>query len=148
MKVPPYRRSRRGAAIVEMAAVSVLFFMFLFGIVEYCRLLFYMDVMDNAAREGARHGVVNTMKDDLDTVIKERVNNKMVGVENAIDNFNVSIYRSNSTGKNLGSANGAEFGEFIIVQVEGDYKPILPSFLFLNQTLHLKSRALMNSEAN
>ena len=45
----PRRGKRRGAAIVEMALVAGVFFLFLFGIFEYCRLLFVMRLTTNAS---------------------------------------------------------------------------------------------------
>ncbi len=149
MKIQLKNNNRRfGAALVEMTFVAVLFFIFLFGIVEYCRYIFYLQVMDNAAREGARYAVVNTQEANLETETKNQVLTKMVGLENGIENFQVKLYRAEPDGTQVGNADGAEFGEFIIVQVEGDYSPILPSFLFMGNSIHIQSKALMNSEAN
>ena len=43
---------RRAPAVVEMAVVSILLFMMLFGIFEYCRLLYVM----HGQQRGPRHG--------------------------------------------------------------------------------------------
>src|SRR5688572_33219798 len=51
---------RRGATTVEMAFVSILLFMILFGIFEYCRFLFVLHVSNNAARDAVRYAVVHT----------------------------------------------------------------------------------------
>lgn len=51
---------RRGVALVEMAFVSILLFLMLFGIFEYCRLLFVLHVSNNAARDAVRYAVVHT----------------------------------------------------------------------------------------
>ena len=59
MRYQPKNR-RRGAATVEMAFVSVLLFMLLFGIFEYCRFLFVLHVSNNAARDAVRYAVVRT----------------------------------------------------------------------------------------
>lgn len=45
-------------------------------------------------------------------------------------------------------ASDAQFGHYIVVQVDCDYDPILPSFLFMNQTIHITTKSLMYSEAN
>jgi Flp pilus assembly protein TadG len=50
--------------------------------------------------------------------------------------------------KGYESPNTAQFGQYIVVEIECDYEPILPSFLFLSGTLRLHSRAVMCSEAN
>src|SRR4051794_25329721 len=51
---------RRGASAVEFALVAIIFLMFFFGILEVSRLLFVRNMMDNAAREGARFAVVTS----------------------------------------------------------------------------------------
>ena len=47
-------RNERGAAIVEFAACSIVFFMFVFGTAEYGRMVFDYNIVSTAAREGAR----------------------------------------------------------------------------------------------
>ncbi|MEX2119110.1 MAG: TadE/TadG family type IV pilus assembly protein [Pirellulales bacterium] len=53
------RRYRRGAAAVEFAVVVPVFFLFVFGSLEFGRLLMVQAVITNAAREGARKGVLD-----------------------------------------------------------------------------------------
>jgi Flp pilus assembly protein TadG len=53
-------RRRTAAHAVELAFVAPIFFLFLFGILEYSRYLMTLQVMTNAAREGARYAVVTT----------------------------------------------------------------------------------------
>ena len=48
--------TERGVAVTESAIVLVLFFLFLFGIMEFSSLLFNRAVIINASREGARWG--------------------------------------------------------------------------------------------
>lgn len=57
----PYRnrRRRRGAAVVELAAVSPIFVMLILGMIEYGRLVMVQQILTNAAREGARVGVLD-----------------------------------------------------------------------------------------
>lgn len=144
----PKLNLRKGSAIVEMAAVSIIFFMFLFGILEYCRFLFVRQVIDNATREGARYAVVRTMDDDVEARTIETVRKRCEGIENSLSDLTISVYRSDENGAPSGPANATEFGDFITVQIDGDYEPIVPSLLFLNQKLRLSAKTLMNSEAN
>ena len=51
---------RRGASAVEFACVAPVCFMILLGILEYARYLFTVQLMNNAAREGARYAVVSS----------------------------------------------------------------------------------------
>lgn len=53
-------RPQYGAAMVEFALILPLFFLILFGIINYSILLFDQAIITNAAREGARWGAINT----------------------------------------------------------------------------------------
>ena len=52
-------RREKGQALVEFALISVLLFTLLIGITDLTRLYFTYSSMNNAAREGARYGIVN-----------------------------------------------------------------------------------------
>ena len=60
----PYRRRcsarnrRRGAAVVEFAAVAPVLFVLVFGMIEFGRMVMVQQVITNAAREGARMAIV------------------------------------------------------------------------------------------
>jgi Flp pilus assembly protein TadG len=53
-------KQRRAAHLVEFAFVVPIFLLFIFGILEYSRYVMTLQVMTNAAREGARYAVVTT----------------------------------------------------------------------------------------
>lgn len=53
------RNARRGASVVEFALVAPIFMLFVFGIVEYGRCVMVQQLLTNAAREGARRGVLD-----------------------------------------------------------------------------------------
>src|SRR5690606_32800631 len=52
-----FRRNRRGASAVEFALVAPIFVLFVFGMVEYGRMVMVQQVLTNASREGARRAV-------------------------------------------------------------------------------------------
>jgi len=58
MKQGPWM-SQKGAAAVELAIVFFLLMLFIFGMIEFSLYLFNRHVITNAAREGARYGVVS-----------------------------------------------------------------------------------------
>jgi Flp pilus assembly protein TadG len=60
-KIGPGAR-RGGATTVEAAFVISLFLLFLFGLFEYCRFIFFLHVSTNSARDAARYAVVNVDK--------------------------------------------------------------------------------------
>src|SRR5438874_2410866 len=51
---------RRGATAVETAVVISIALLFIFGIIEYGRFVFFLQVADNAVREAARYAAVHT----------------------------------------------------------------------------------------
>jgi Flp pilus assembly protein TadG len=52
------RRRERGAVLVEFAIVSIVFFMFVFGITEFGRMIFDYNLVSTAVRDGARWAAV------------------------------------------------------------------------------------------
>jgi Flp pilus assembly protein TadG len=141
------KKDRRAAAAVETALVLSAFVLFVFGIYEFGRLLFMKELLDNAAREGARLAVVNT--GTLATVdIQKEVTNVMGGMQNQLQNVQTKVFLSDAGGNNIGAWTDAKFGQYIAVQVSGDYRPVLPSLLFLKATVHLQGQALMCAESD
>jgi Flp pilus assembly protein TadG len=53
------RRNRKGAAVVEFAVVAPVFFLLVFGIIEYGRMVMVQQLITNASREGARRAVLD-----------------------------------------------------------------------------------------
>jgi Flp pilus assembly protein TadG len=51
-------KNQKGVAILEFALIALAFFLLLFGLMEFGFLLFNQQVVTNAAREGARFGIV------------------------------------------------------------------------------------------
>ncbi len=54
-----FRLKRSGAAVVEFAIVAPLFFLLIFGMIEYGRMVMVQQVITNASREGARRAVLD-----------------------------------------------------------------------------------------
>lgn len=53
------RKNRRGAAAVEFAVVAPLFFLLVFGMIEFGRMVMIQQILTNASREGARVAVLD-----------------------------------------------------------------------------------------
>jgi hypothetical protein len=53
------RRKRRGTATVEFALVAPIFFMLIFGMIEFGRAVMVQQILTNASREGARVAVLD-----------------------------------------------------------------------------------------
>ncbi len=149
MHCPSARTRRRpGRTLVEFAFVAIVFFMLLFGIIEYCKLIFTQQILLNGAREGARYAVVNTTDNNLVSDTQAYVLTRLAGVQNTVSNYKCQVYAADSSGNNNGLPTTASFVTLIGVQIDCDYSPILPSLLLMKSTIHLTMKSYMNSEAN
>jgi Flp pilus assembly protein TadG len=64
------RKERRGAAAVEFAIVAPIFFLLIFGMIEFGRAVMVQQIITNASREGARIAVLDgTTHSDVDTAV-------------------------------------------------------------------------------
>jgi Flp pilus assembly protein TadG len=144
---------RPAATLVETAMVISIFLMVLFGIFEYGRFVMTRQLMENAAREGARWAIANTYNGttaQLRDVVDARLGvarNQLVGYTKATA---ISAYAADINGNAIaGKAwNDAAFGENVVVEVVGQYAPVLPNLLRLNTSFTVRSKAIMMSEAN
>ena len=151
MKLHRSRSDRRkGATTVEFAFVAIPLFMFLFGIYEYARYVFTLQVLENAAREGARYAVVNTYDSDVEADTIAKVKAYMAGVDVAAmgNTTTITVYAAGADGGEVGGPRDAEFGTNIGVRITGAYDTFLPNLLLMPGTINMDVRALMNSEAN
>jgi Flp pilus assembly protein TadG len=65
-------RRRRGAAVVEFAIVVPIFFLMVFGMLEFGRMIMVHQLLTGAAREGARQAVVNgATADDVEQTVRD-----------------------------------------------------------------------------
>lgn len=53
------RKGERGSTVVEMAMAAGVFFMMIFGIIEFGRLLYTHNALTDAARRGARYAALH-----------------------------------------------------------------------------------------
>ena len=148
MVIRRQRARRRAATLVEFAFVAVVFLMLLFGLFEYARLVMIRQVLDNAAREGARFAVVHTHDKTTADVIAQ-VQTYLAGQDAQLQNVQILVYRAHpTTGANIGLWTDAGFGQCIAVQITAQFRPILPAFLRMQDPFPLLARSMMYSEAN
>lgn len=142
------RRGRRGGVVVEAAFILPLFLMMILGIVEFCRFLMVKSLADHAAREGARFAVVHTY-DKTTADVQDWVNTRLAGQQGHLSGLSIQVFKADpNTGANLGLWTDARFGDCIMVQVSGTFRPVAPNFLRLGNTITLTAKAMMRSEAN
>ncbi len=167
------RLRRRGITVVESALVLSVFLLLLFGIFEYCRFLFVLHVTNNSAREGARYASVNVNSTTVtSTQITNYTTQMMSGVQNNISGYAVAVYAVDPTGLTLSPPviraasanpptypnpfnssdpnavawNSGAFPNRIAVTIQGNYVPILPTFLFMPKTIPISITALLGAE--
>ena len=145
----PPRRRRGGTTLPETALVLSAFLLFLMGIFEYSRFIMLLHVGTNAARSGARYASVNVSNpSDFDTVayngkmsVHDFVKAEMGGAYDMIDSRSLSVFPCDNaqlyanppvivTKGGSPAWNQATFTERIAVRINGNFKPILPGFIF------------------
>ncbi len=73
---PRKRSTRRGTTVVEFAFVAPIFFLVVFGIIEFGRALMVQGVLVNAARAGARAAII---PNETDAQVTTAVSTNMAG---------------------------------------------------------------------
>ena len=148
------RLTRKGTSLVEFSLIFVVFLMFMFGVFEYARYLFALNLLSNAAREGARFAVVHTttattsqVQDYVDGYLGDH---GFTAINGYSKSSNISVYQADTT---TGQDNGkgwqnAGAGQAIGVKVSGTYYFIGPSFLYLGASVQIQGTAVMYSETN
>lgn len=145
------RTPRSGAYLVEFAVVAVIFFSFLFGIIEFSRFFFLRNICVNGCREAARWAAVNTQLGPDDTHIKEIVEERVGAGKNMIDGFTVTVFFDDGTGNPVSGKewSDAVFGEPITVRISGSFTPVFgPLGGFFKDTIKVNFRSSAMSEAN
>lgn len=149
---------RRGTTLLEGTLVISMAMLLMFGILEYGRYIMTRQLLENAARAGARYAVVNTYaKNTID--VQNEVEYALGGQQTQLEGYSkttsIQVYRATTTGaadSTDSNWKNAAFGDLIAVRISGDYRPILPSFLLIgvnsSGTIPVQVTAIMYSEAN
>jgi Flp pilus assembly protein TadG len=148
---------RPGATLVETACVLLVALTLTFAIFEYGRYFLLSQLVNNAAREGARQAVANTNTQNTamiqNTVIQYLASqNFSDAAGDAVAASDVLVYQINpATGAKASPDStwyNAAFGSSIMVQVNAKFTPMFPTFGFLPTTVNVQGTAVMSSEAN
>lgn len=129
------RKRRRGAAAVEFAFVAPVFFLMVFGLIEFGRMVMVQQVITNASREGARVGVLDGT----------------TGAEvlSAVDNYleGASVAGATVTVDPVEPAT-ASYGEPVTVTVAVPFSQVswLPSPMFISGGTELSASTVMRRE--
>ena len=145
---------RRASVTVEAALVLPIVIMFLFGILEYGRYLMMLQVVTNAAREGAHYALAHTQPvtiggvtyGNATTDVTKAVSNAMAGQQ--LTGQSVQVYASDSLGNNLGAWTSVQSGQCICVRITGNYPVILWKMLYMPSSIPVVAQSVMRSESN
>jgi Flp pilus assembly protein TadG len=151
----PIAASRRGGALVEAALVLPVVITFLFGILEYGRYVMTLQVMSNAAREGAHYALTHTQPVTISGVTYGNATSAVTNVVNqalagqSLVGQTIQVYKSDSLGNNIGSWTTTEAGELVCVRIDGNYRVLMGGMLYgLNANIPVRSQVAMRSESN
>jgi len=140
------RTRRRGVAIVEAALVLPLCLILLLAIADFARMIMTRQLLDNAARSGARLAVTNTAT--LATTDIQNCVTAALGGQ-SLNNMTIQVYQVNpSTGANLGAWNTTPLGGYIAVEIDGNFQPICPGISQLASSMLWTTKVIMLCEAN
>ncbi|HET9519901.1 MAG TPA: TadE/TadG family type IV pilus assembly protein [Candidatus Limnocylindrales bacterium] len=125
----PRPRSRsRAQALAEFALVAPIFFLILFGIIDFGRYVYYTQILNNAAREGARYAIVHgelgvpktgPPNDPAGTAVINVVRNYAIGVIGLEDAAVLDIDPSWEPANN-------KRGTKVTVEVTYDFHSVIP----------------------
>lgn len=141
------RNRRQGQSLVEFAVVLPIFLLILAGIVDFGMGLYSQMTVINAAREGARIGVVTIVGVDPTTSVDNRVRAMTAGLDQS--KLDVIVTCERPTGPTtFGSCNAGlgpwQSDDAVRVEVDYDYKMLWP--LALGNSLQLSSTVQMRIE--
>lgn len=136
----PYRRcriKRQGAAAVEFALVAPVFFLMVFGMIEFGRMIMVQQVITNASREGARIAVLDSPTPTAGVVAST--------VDAYMQNAGIS---GGSVVIDPAEPTSASYGQPVTVTVQVPFSSVswLPSPMFISGNTNLTASTVMRRE--
>lgn len=106
--------------MVEFAVIAPIFFLFIFGVIEFGRMVMVQQIITNASREGARQAVLDGQTHDsvVNTVTSYLTGSSISGATVTVNPYN---------------PNDAGYGAAVTVTVSVDFSQVswLPTPMFL-----------------
>jgi Flp pilus assembly protein TadG len=139
------RFCRRGAALVEAAIVMNVFLLFIFGIFEFGHFVMVKQLMDNAARDGARMAATGALTVTT-AQIQAQVTTELSG--QGPSNLQINVFQANpTTGANIGTWTNAGLGQTVACQITGTYQPMLSMAHLIPSPFTITSEAMVYSQS-
>ena len=127
------RRGERGAELVEFALISVLFFMLVFGIMEFGRGIWMYGTVAHVAKEGAHFAIVRGSESGRTATTTD------------VETY-VNVVAAGMTGLTVTTTwddASKDPGTVVQVQVDRDFEPALPFVSLGPVTLSSTSRMVI-----
>jgi Flp pilus assembly protein TadG len=148
MKTKPLSkdRRRRGQGLVEFALILPVLLLILIGTIEFARIFFIYISITNAAREGARYGMVNPK--DLNGILNE-VGEKMELVDPTTVAVSVEYDSGPGTAK-VANYTNASGGRVIVTMhyIVRPLTPIMDPFMPDGMKIRTENRRTIQSDRN
>ena len=139
------RRARRGATVVETAAVLSVLILFLFSIFEYGRYVMIENLLINAVRDGCRYALVHCQDATVVADAQAVVHQKMCGLDNQLTALDIQVFPTNSPTAALNTTNP---DDPITVQANGTFRALFPQIPYLPTSFTMRSASVMTCEGN
>lgn len=130
-----FHKNQKGQTLVEFALILPIIIIILFGITEFGRAFYSYIVITNAAREGARAGVVGKSNAEIIEKVKQTA-----PLNPPIEDSDITITPSDKSARTPGVSLNVE------VQYEVNLITPIISNVLGKDTIILKSKAVMRVE--
>jgi hypothetical protein len=149
MKISKFWKNQSGTAAVEMAIIVPVLILLAVGTFEFGLLFYNKQVITNAAREGARAGIVregSDFKTDLELIdiVKDYCEGRLIdfGDNTGLTDDDIDLNLSEADRESSATPFGTDFS----VTITYDHKLAAPSLFGLDSTIAITSLALMKME--
>ena len=132
----PNRRFESGQGLVEFALVLPALLLTLMGIADFGRMFAIYSNLFNAAREGARYGVVNP-KDVYGVTLTARNTIKLVEPADV----DVYVHFDSGPGTPIKDYSAVNVGDRVIVTINSDVEMITPLIRAIAKQLRIETSA-------
>ena len=100
-----------------------IFLLFIFGIMEFGHFVMVKQLMDNAARDGARMastGTLTVTTAQIQALVTTELSNQ------GPSNLTIQVFQADpTTGANIGAWTNAGLGDAVAVKITGNYQPMV-----------------------
>ena len=139
-------KNQEGAALVEFAIVLPLLILLFIGICEFGLLWYNSQVIINASREGARHGIVQWENADGTFYSDLEVEALIDAIAQNYCSDRLVTFGPNNPPVVVSTWTSRAFAQHVTVQVTYNYGFLVPSLFHLGLTKQIVGRTVMKME--